>query len=193
MEFSTVRNHQSSSRKRIIVFIVIGLVAAVIAAGIFMWATAGNKGVVTDSPDKTKERGSAVKDLSGTYIFFRYASTYDLKKSALGDADKEAYQLTASTNYEKHIAVAVSLPANGQLDNFSPYIARKTHPELYDRKDFIVAGDPAVLFIKHDLTERTVLITHNGMVATLSFVSQGSAEELQPEVDQLLTTFSWRQ
>jgi hypothetical protein len=164
----------------------------VILAVIIFWATSGNKGQVVNTPDETRQHGPTIKDFSGKYVFFRYDGMYSSKKSALGDNDLEAYVLTANTNYEKHLAVNVSRPIGGLLDNYSPYIARKTRADLYQRKDFILAGEPAVLFVKNDLTERTVLTTHNGMVATLSFVSQGSSEELQPEIDQLLTTFSWR-
>lgn len=192
MEFRAVQSYQASSHKRIIMFAVVAVVAALFGVVVLIWSKGDNKGTVVNVPDTTHQHGPAVKELVGTYISFQYAGGYDLKKSALGDTDLEAYMLTAGTNYEKHIAVDVALPENGKLDNFTPYIARKTRADLYQQQSITVAGEPAVLFIKNDLTERTVLIPHNSSITTLSFVSKGSTDDLQTEINQLLATFKWR-
>jgi hypothetical protein len=193
MEFSAINNQRPSKRRRTIVFVFVGIVAAAVVVGIFMWTTAGNKAVIVSTPDTTTKHGPTIKDYSGKYVSFRYPGVYNAKKTTLGDIDLEAYMFTASTNFEKHFAFDVASPNYGQLDYYSPYLARKLHPELYKRQDFNVGADPAVLFISNDLTERTVFITHKAMVLTLSFFSQGASEDLQPEVAKLLSTVSWKQ
>jgi len=164
----------------------------IVAIGSF-WASADNKGVIVDAPVNSDTHGPTIKDFPGKIIFFRYSGIYNLKSSRLGDTDLEASILTSNINYGKHIAVAVSLPQGGQLDNFSPYLARKTRTDLYQRQDLTVAGAPAVLFIKQDKTERTVFLSHDGMIAYLSFVGGGTDDDLQSEINQLLTTFRWKQ
>lgn len=193
MEYSSGIKRRRSSRKRTILLASVALVIISIVAIGFFLASADNKGVIVDAPVNSDKHGPTIKDFSGKFIFFRYSGIYDPKNSTLGDTDLEASVLTANTNYDKHIAVAVSRPQGGQLDYFSPYIARKTRTDLYQRQDLTVAGASAVLFIKQDNTERTVFIPHDGMIATLSFVSGGTYDDLQSEINQLLTTFSWKQ
>lgn len=193
MEYSRVVKRMQVSRKWTILLASIALVIIIIVVIGSFWASADNKGVIVDTPASSDTHGPTIRDFSGKIIFFRYSGIYDLKDSVLGDTEIEASFLTSITNYGKHIAVAVSRPQGGQLDNFSPYIARETRTDLYQRQDLTVAGAPAVLFIKQDNTERTVFIPHNGMIATLSFVGGGTDDDLQSEINQLLNTFSWKQ
>lgn len=172
----------------------VALVVVIGVAGGIIWSMSSNQGtVITQAPNRPADQPLTTKTVDGPYISFGYSSIYKMQKLPVTTDDLESYYLTASTNYEKHLAVTVSRLDGGVLSNFGGYSARSLHPELYSHQDVTVDGSPAVLVIKKDNTERTVFAAHGDRVVALAFVSIGGVEDVQAEIDGLLSTFHWKQ
>ncbi len=176
-------------------YIWIGIVLLVIfmMVGFGAWAMAGNYGAVVTTVDRTARHEPTTRRLNGTYIALAYSSLYELKKLPITSSDVEGYYLSASTNYEKHLAVDVYKLPGAVLSSYVSYTARDSRKDLYQKQNVTVDGGPATLFVKNDNTERTVFATYRDKVLTLSFVSTSSQDNLQTEINTLLSTFHWKQ
>lgn len=174
------------------IWIGVVLVVIFIVIGFGSWAIALNKGIVLTPQDRNLRHGPSTQQLNGRYISFSYSSSYELKKLPTGSSELEGYYLNARTNYEKHLAVDVSKLPGGSLNNYPSYTARDSHKELYAKQNVTVDGGLSTMFVKNDNTERTVFATHGDKVLTLSFVSTGSLDDLQTEINTLLSTSHWK-
>lgn len=176
-------------------YIVSGLAAVVVASsiGFSAWAVSDNKGMIVSVKNDYKDAtGPKILDLNGRYINFKYGSMYQSVKQDAGGISLENYYLTANTNYEKHMAVAVYSLQDDNLESLSPYRGRLIQPELYKHSSSVVAGNPVIIFSKNDGSEQTVFITRADKVASLSFTTTGSYDDLTSEVAAILQTFSWK-
>jgi hypothetical protein len=176
-------------------YIVSGLAAVVVASsiGFGAWAVSDNKGTVVSVKDDYRgASGPKILDLSGRYINFKYTNVYQSVKQDVGGISLESYSLTANTNYEKHLAVAVYSLQDNALESLSPYNVRLVQPSLYKRSEAVVAGNPVIMFAKSDGSEQTVFLTRGDKVASLSFTTTGTYDDLTHEVDTILQTFSWK-
>jgi hypothetical protein len=176
-------------------YIIMGLAAVVIASsiGYGAWAVSANKGTVVSVKDDYKVgNGPKTLDLNGRFITFKYSSMYQSVKQDAGGISLENYYLTANTNYDKHLAVAVYSLRDTNLESFSPYNVRLVQPDLYKRAETVVAGNSVIIFTKSDGSEQTVFVTRGDKVASLSFTTTGTYDDLASEVAAILQTFSWK-
>ena len=160
--------------------------------GLGAWAMTTNKGTIVAVPENNRKQ-AALRTLNTTNIYFQYADNYKLEKILAGGNDLEMYNLSADTNYEKHLAVAVSNLNSYGLDNNSGFAARKTRTDVYDEQEIVVANAPAFEFSKKDHTEKTVFIPHGAEVAVFSFVTGSNYDDLDSEIMALLSSFKWKQ
>ncbi len=187
-------NFRPQSRRRYIGAFA-GL-AVVLSAAVTAWASASNTGQILTPAKKTLAQSQAQAQTSqtydGSYMTFRYSGQYQAHSRAAKDMDLELSMLTADTNYDKRLAVSVSNLPGGSLDNNSAYLLRKSQPFIYSSRQVSVDGGTAVVWTKTDGLEQTVLIPHGDKVAVLAFSTVGTVDDLQSEVDTLLTTFQWK-
>ena len=172
-----------------------GLAAVIVISliGLGAWSVSDNKGTIVSVKDDYKAKnGPKSLDLNGRYFTFKYSSMYQLVKQDAGGISLENYYLTANTNYEKHLAVAVYSLRDTNLESFSPYNVRVVQPNLYKRTENVVAGNPVIMFTKSDGSEQTVFVTRQDKVASLSFTTTGTYDDLASEVAAILQTFSWK-
>lgn len=172
-----------------------GLVV-VLSIAVAAWASASNNGQIlplaTRTSAQTPAQTQAYRTYNGSYMTFRYSGRYQPHNLVAKDMDLELSMLSADTNYEKRLAVAVSNLAGGSLDNNSANLLRKSQPFSYSSRQVSVDGAAAVVWTKADGLEQTVLIPHGDKVAVLSFSTVGTVDDLGVEVDTLLTTFRWK-
>jgi hypothetical protein len=176
-------------------YIALGLAVVVVGSsiGFGVWAVSDNKGTIVSVKDDYKDdTRPKILDLNGRYINFKYSSMYQSVKQDAGGISLENYFLTANTNYEKHLAVAVYSLRDTNLESFSPYNVRLVQPSLYKRSEAVVAGNSVITFAKSDNSEQTVFIAHGDKVTSLSFTTTGSYDDLTSEVSTILQTFSWK-
>ena len=136
--------------------------------------------------------GPASLDFISPYIYFSYSSTYQAVRQPPAGTSLQMAMLSADTSYQKHLAVAVFPLDAGGLDGFSPYAVRKVQPALYKRADVPVKGGTAIVFSKADNSEITAIIPHADKLATLSFTTASSYDDLSTEVNALLKSFYWK-
>lgn len=184
--------HQDTGRKKLWVLLITVLLIAVAGAVILLWGSKPNNGDIVDS--KANEKPSAVKSkvLSGKFITFTYSGDYMAKPMQASGNDLEMYMLTADRTYQKQIAVDVAELPGGNLSNNAAYNYRKATPSLYSSTTITVDGEPAIEWIKNDGSEITVQIPKNNLIATLSFTTGSTADQLQPEVNALISSFRWK-
>lgn len=160
--------------------------------GVAAYGSSYNKGQIIASPTKKPVHVPAFKDYNGKYMKFTYLGTYESHKIDAKDNDLELSLQTADTNYEKHLAVTVSMLDGGRIENNSGYLLRQSQPQDYTSHQVRVDGTEATEFLKADGLEQTVFIAHNDKIAVLAFSTSASGDSLQPEVAALLKTFHWK-
>lgn len=174
--------------------IIIAAVVLIAGAVVFFWAGSSNQGTVYETAPRAASSEPATNLFDGTYIAFEYSSRYDVERLPAGGDDLELYRLSANTNFDKRLAVAVSRLPGGQLQQNSAYVLRSTATSDYASQEVTLAdGSVATVFTKMDNLERTAFIKKGERVAVLAFTTTGNLDNLEPEVDAVLQTFRWKQ
>lgn len=180
-----------NSRKKRIVWALV-LIVLVVVVLFVLWLTADNEGKISDPSGSARSNVPSYKDFDGKFITFRYSGMYGVRALPTANQDLELYNFSASTMYQKNIAVSVSELTAGSLNNNSAYNLRRSQPDKYAQRDIQVAGMPATLWVKHDGKEETAIIPKGDRVAVLSFTTAGPTGQLGSEVTALLQTFTWK-
>lgn len=178
-------------KKTIIGSLILGLI--IIGSSFSVWALSTNKGVIITSPERAKLHAPAIATLDGSYIYFKYSDSYKVEKLPPNDGDLEGYDLTANTNYEKHLAVAVHQLDSTGLNSFTGYTSRDSRTDIYDKQQIMVGQEPATEFTKNDHTEKTIFIPRGDNVAVFSFVTTSRYDDIDSEITAILNSFSWKQ
>jgi hypothetical protein len=174
------------------------IIPLAIAGGLLLWfivwATSPHQGKVAPStaPETNEQALAPDKTLDSAYMTFQYSGKYLMKNEGPANNDLEVYRLNADTHYDKQIIASVSNLPDGQLGSYGNYIYRKIHTDLYGVRKERVAGTEVEVWVKNDGTEQTVMIPHGNVVATITFATASSSDQLTREVDALLSTFRWK-
>jgi hypothetical protein len=188
------REFRSGGKKKIYTVAGAVILVALIAVAAYFWSTKSNQGTIAYAASPGQQARISYKVLNGKYISFIYNGEYAvINMQPSGDNDLETYLLSADTSYQKQLAVDISTLPGGNLNNNSSYNFRKTSPYLYTSQNITVDGSPAVEWLKNDGSEITVQIPNGGKLATLSFTTGSPTDQLQPEVNALMQSFSWKQ
>ena len=171
----------------------LALVLVIVGSSFSVWALSTNKGVIMTAPEKAVVWEPAIATQNGEYIYFQYSNSYKLEKLPATPSDPENYELTANTNFEKHVAVIVHKLDNTGLNGFTGYTSRNSRTDLYDKQDVMVGQEPAVEFVKKDQTERTVFILRGNYVAVFAFVTTSRYDDIDTEITTMLNSFNWKQ
>ena len=178
-------------KKTIVGSLIIGLL--IVGSSFTVWAVTINKGIILAAPEKVPVHAPAIVVLNGDYIDFKYSDSYKLETMPANASDVESYYLTANTNYEKHLAVAVHRLDAAGLNGFTGYTSRNARTDVYDKQEIIVGQEPALEFTKKDLTEKTIFIPHGNDVALFSFVTTSRFDDIDTEITAILNSFMWKQ
>ena len=175
--------------------IIIAVVLVVSIGAFLYWANSDNEVQITQGPDRNSQRSAASsKDLDGKYVKFTYPGTYFVKSLEAKNNDLELYKLIADTVYEKQLVVAVSQLNDGELEDNSAYLLRKTRTDMYTKRTMVVADLSVEIWAKTDGREEAVFIRKDNRVATLVFTTGiNKGEALRAEVDAVLRSFRWVQ
>ena len=177
-------------KKTIIGSLIIGLI--IIGSCFSVWALSTNKGLIVTPPDRAPARAPAIATLTGKQIEFQYPDSYKLETLPPTASDPESYELTANTNYEKHLAVIIHRLDVSGLNGFTGYTSRNNRSDIYDKQQIMVGDSPAEEFTKKDLTEKTVFIPHGNFVGVFSFVVTSRYDDIDNEIAATLNTFNWK-
>lgn len=125
--------------------------------------------------------------MHGVHISFTYPAVFD-DVSQLGNWSNtsERYQLVAKSDYRKTIQVYVE---NGVLNMESGYMYRSQHPDIYKPNAVKVMGEPAVIMVKSDNSERTLYWQHAGKMVVMSALGEGN--DLQGYLDVIIASLRW--
>lgn len=169
------------------------LVAVVIIGAGITWASSGNSGqIMKETMQAPAKRLPAFADYNGKYISFTHLGSYSEHQIEAKDLDLEVAMLTASTTYDKRLAVAVSRLNGGTLSSNSAYSFRSSQAGTYTSHQVSTPGGTASVWVKNDNLEQTAFIQRNDTVATLAFTTAGNADDLNPEVAAVLASFRWK-
>lgn len=174
--------------------IIIPIIAVVGVAIWFMaWMTSPKQGKV-QTPSVTQKTATPVADrtLDGTYVTFTYSGSYSVKSEGPKNNDLEIHTLSAAKNYDKRTIVSVSNLSDGQLGSYGAYIYRKLDTNTYTTRKVTVAGTTVDSWVKKDGSEQTIFLPKGNKIATITFTTASTNEQLTPEVDALLKTFRWK-
>jgi hypothetical protein len=137
----------------------------------------------------------APNHFSGLKFQFDYPHEYD--QVARLSTDKKAaeqYAITSSENHRRTIMVNLrELPSGKLTDNVAAYELRAKRPDEYTMVQDEIQGTPAVLFIKKDRSEQTLMWPYKGMVVTIAMTFTGGSNELTNTMTRVMTTMRWRE
>jgi hypothetical protein len=112
--------------------------------------------------------------LSGTHIMFMYPAVFDMvQHPANWPNTSERYALGSKADYRKSIQVYVENAASG-LKGDSGYAYRSQNTSEYQATNVKVMGEPAVIMVKSDLSERTLYWPHGGNLVIMSVTGEGN-------------------
>ena len=180
-----------SKRGRTITLAVVAVISVFAAVGI-VWSMSGNQATIVNTP--VKKAATPVKDqlYDGKYVRFNYKGIYQVSRSKDIGNDLELATLTANTNFEKYLAVEVSLLPASQLENNSGYNLRKNTPDTYKSRTQSVDRGTAIIYTK-GVSEQTAFIQYGDKVVVLAFTTTpNNFDNLEPEIDALLKSFHWK-
>jgi hypothetical protein len=127
---------------------------------------------------------------SGTYISFKYPSTFnDVKMQAVTGIWAEEFTINSTTNFDREIAVSVENIASAQTD--SGYMYRNMTPSLYTPEKTTVMNEPAVVMVKADNTERTLYWSHGGKLVVVSITDTNAGEDIASYMTLVTGTLRW--
>jgi hypothetical protein len=176
------------------------LIPLVVIAGaiiwLVLWMRAPSDGNVTFKQVNNSNSSTALqeKQLNGQHISFKYSGKYVQSANTPANNDVERYTLSAGTNYDKRIEVAVVNLPNGQLSSNGDYIYRQKTPSVYTKRLQQTAIGQFEIWVKADGSEQTAMIPRGDKAIVLSFLTNTGAEaSLTGEVDTLLKTVVWKQ
>lgn len=128
--------------------------------------------------------------LSGTHIIFTYPAVFDeVEHPANWSNTTERYTLSSKSDYRKTIQAYVENAPGGQGD--SGYMYRSQDKTDYQPVSVKVMGEPALVFVKSDNSERTLYWQHAGHVVIMSAV--GEPNELAGYMDVISSSLRWVQ
>lgn len=191
MTYTTFRQKKDNRKRNIILAVLLGVTGILVAVGVSV-AMSGNPGEITEAPVRKVTQPAKDQLYDGKHIQFTYKGMYHVSRPNNTGEDLELATLTANTNYEKHLAVAVSPLPGSKLENNSSYNLRKNTPETYKSRIVTIDGGMAIIYVK-DTSEQTAFIQQGDKVVVLAFTTTPSNfDDLQSEVDALLKTFHWK-
>lgn len=160
-----------------------------------VWSAKPSQGNVKESSSSKNPSTSEVanKKIDGKYIAFNYSGKYVAKSEGPKNNELEIHTLSAGTNYDKRIIASVSNLPDGQISSYGAYIYRKLQTELYTARKVQVDGAVVDLWVKNDGSEQTVMIPRGNKVATITFTTASTADNLTSEADALINSFRWKQ
>ncbi len=172
--------------------LIVAVAVTMVVMGFIVWSQQGNdSATIVNRSSNNAQQAPSFEKFNGKYMTFDYRSVYDSETLQAKDGDLEVTSLTAYNGFQKSLAIAVTDYTNG-FDTNSAYKLRTAQTNVYERRDIQVQGKPALEFIRRDGTEVTVFVPNGKLLATLAFVSNGGQEDLMPEVNAVLASFSWK-
>jgi hypothetical protein len=183
---------QKFKRHKIKLLVVGALLVTIFSVA--TWANSDNAGVVEIHATPLPQATVAYKEYVSGNVSFRYPGIYTIHQTAVKGTNGTYAQASfkADTTYEKHISLQVDDLPGGTLTNSSANNLRQNSPDEYTSRNFTVDGLQAIVWVKKDGTEQTVLVPRGNQVVTMSFVQIGSQNDMTPEVNALLTTLKWK-
>lgn len=175
-------------RKIFIIVVSLGTVGALIA----VWAGSSHKGSITTHVQKSTDTTVLGKKLDGSYFSLMYRNGYAKRVLPVTDNNIELYELTADTVYDKRLSVEITHLRSGVLSDDGSYNLRRVHPEDYQERLLKTNNAEAHIMVKANGKEQTAFFAHNGMLATLAFVTDGASDKLPAEVDGVVSSFQWK-
>ncbi len=172
--------------------ISVAIVAVIIVGGLVWWSRSSTSGTVTIRRPATLDAAALGKTLDGTNFSLKYPNSYAKRVLPAKDNDIELYELRANTVYDKRLAVEITHLPTAVLTDDGSYNFRKVHPEDYQERLLNTQAGDAHIMIKSDGKEQTAFMIHNGKLATLAFVTDGAADQLTSEVDQVVASVRWK-
>lgn len=131
----------------------------------------------------------------GQYAELKYPGIFDQIGHVKGSVNSlESYMLSSRGSYARQIAIDVGkLPSNNVEDD-SSYKYRSINPALYSPQTITLSGEPVIVMVKADKSERTLFWPHKGMLLTVSLTSDNPAKDnLESYLAQIQPTVRWRQ
>ena len=126
--------------------------------------------------------------LSGTHILFTYPAVFDeVQHPANWSNTTERYTLSSKSDYRKTIQAYVENAPGGQGD--SGFMYRNQDKADYQPVNVKVMGEPAVVFVKSDNSERTLYWHHGGSLVIMSMLGEGSV--LAGYMDVVTSSLRW--
>ncbi len=120
------------------------------------------------------------------------SESLSLKKSSLLQSSLLVSYTAISS---KKLAVSVEPLQSGNLSHSASYAFRVSSPKLYTEGVKDIAGEKVAFFARDEgMTERTVFLRHDGLVATVSLsASGGDSKALEDEVSEVAKSIRWKQ
>jgi hypothetical protein len=129
--------------------------------------------------------------LKGHYIWFSYPAVFDTVQNAQNWPNTaERYIIGSTSDYRRQITVTVETNTPSPSDD-SGYQFRTDNPSDYTPQDTKILGEPAVIMVKSDGTERTLYWAHTGMLAIVSVTSTSGTDDLAQFMSVILSNMRW--
>ena len=184
-------------RSRVGMFVTLGMIGAVfgglICAFSYLANSADSAGPKADSGMEAlkasiKPTPSVNPLLSGTHIVFTYPSAFDeVTHPTPWPKVSERYTLGSKIDYRKTIQVYVEQVANPIND--SGYLVRTQHKADYTPASVTVMGEPAIVMVRNDLTERTLYWEHAGNLVIMS--ATGGGGDMASWISLIANSMRW--
>lgn len=134
---------------------------------------------------------AALPSITSKYITFSYPSLFNTVREEQNIPNsEERYIIESTADYRREIAVEVegNTPTVG---DDSGYQYRTLNPSLYQPEDTKVDGEPAVIMVGTDGTERTLYWAHAGSVVIISLTDTTGADNLAAFMDTIVGSLRW--
>jgi hypothetical protein len=185
------------SRSRVGLFVALGMVGLVFGLVIcgfsYLANSADSAGPKADSGMEALKASIAPTPsvnplLNGTHIAFTYPSAFDVVTHPQSWANTdERYTLSSKTDYRKTIQVYVEQIVNPTMD--SGFVVRSQHKDQYTPASITVAGEPAVVMVKSDYSERTLYWEHAGNLVIMS--ATGGGNDMASWISMIAHSLRW--
>lgn len=172
---------------------LVGLVLVITIIGLGRLINAPANGTITEFEGPASQSGKSVlgvhespKQYDGKYISFSYPSGFQPVDVPLTGSYLEVARMVGVGSSSSLISLGL---VREKLDNDSGFHYRQNHPEIYERQS--TASGSAAFIAHQNGFERTIFITHNDLVLSVS-ASDPHGKDLAAVQNTAINSLKWK-